>query len=894
MADMFPILLIFLASGAIGELLGTRTDIYGHGNISFTSLPSVANNGSDVNLVRSGVSRMAEKASASQKSEVDQASDSLTPPVMSISSRVSSIGSRSSAPDVPTEQKIRLCPAECVCNSQQGDVIARCQGGRADDVIRNLPVETTNLTYTVETFSETNVSFRHLAHLVSLVLTSDDLWGYGNSDVITRGDLFGGLERLRQLGIHIHLRTLNASFISPLRSLKSLDLSHTRSLDKSNVVDILNAIRTFNVSLTHLKVRNFQRRSQMSSSAVINIRDDIVRHLEGVPLLELDIGDNGITVLNPCFIEFLPSLQVFGNLGNEGRNDRPYWLCATIDMSFHPSIRSAATGTYDSQPSTHRSRRDAILSYADIFSARKNPCYRTEAWKPYRHLPDAHPACQLIACMCWNYTHIPCKYIPKLKEFLNLDRPECDTDIIFPVTPKLEGFQMVNERSPILGNVVAAGENVTVCWKKPNTVRYIAMWFTGAVPAYPYTFPVLKGLINVTYLNIQGNRAVLRLGAIAKELPILSHFLAGGNTIELNGSGEAPAFTHNPNLQSLDLANCGLSNLSRLGLGELLHLHTLNLSRNLLRDFDVDIGRLANLRLLNVSQNRLTRLHANVTSALDALSGHHHVTADLSGNPLICGCDDLDFVAWLITTRVELPSNDNLMCIHPTLGMISVASIVLQDLKDVCFPTYWRLILLTALTTSGVLGLILGIIGIYRKRWSIRFYIHAASQSWQRRTRMREEADGRIYPYDAFIVYSSEDRGWVHDVLVKTLEDQYGLRLCIHFRDFRPGRNVEDTIVESIDKSRKTVLVMSPNFFESEWCRFEFNMARQKIVDEGLDVLILLILEPFPRSGLSRTMVRLLEKKTYIEWTEDDVGKQLFWNKLVSAVRDDLEDDPEP
>jgi hypothetical protein len=40
--------------------------------------------------------------------------------------------------------------------------------------------------------------------------------------------------------------------------------------------------------------------------------------------------------------------------------------------------------------------------------------------------------------------------------------------------------------------------------------------------------------------------------------------------------------------------------------------------------------------------------------------------------------------------------------------------------------------------------------------------------------------------YDVFISYSHADKDWVRGELLKSLEDQ-GLRVCIDFRDFRPG-----------------------------------------------------------------------------------------------------------
>jgi hypothetical protein len=41
--------------------------------------------------------------------------------------------------------------------------------------------------------------------------------------------------------------------------------------------------------------------------------------------------------------------------------------------------------------------------------------------------------------------------------------------------------------------------------------------------------------------------------------------------------------------------------------------------------------------------------------------------------------------------------------------------------------------------------------------------------------------------YDVFISYSSYDRPWVKDILMKNLENK-GYRVCIDFKNFMPGR----------------------------------------------------------------------------------------------------------
>ena len=123
-------------------------------------------------------------------------------------------------------------------------------------------------------------------------------------------------------------------------------------------------------------------------------------------------------------------------------------------------------------------------------------------------------------------------------------------------------------------------------------------------------------------------------------------------------------------------------------------------------------------------------------------------------------------------------------------------------------------------------------------------------------------------------------------MLPPKLEDECGLRICLHYRDFLVGVFIEDAIIEAIESSRKTILILSPNFLKSNWCHFEMQMARNRLFDKGTDVLILALLKPLPTVGVKSTLAHLMETKVYIEWSDtDEDQRKLFWTKLEAAVR---------
>ncbi len=81
------------------------------------------------------------------------------------------------------------------------------------------------------------------------------------------------------------------------------------------------------------------------------------------------------------------------------------------------------------------------------------------------------------------------------------------------------------------------------------------------------------------------------------------------------------------------------------------------------------------------------------------------------------------------------------------------------------------------------------------------------------------EADS-AYQYDVFISYSHHDLTWVRDSLVKRLEAA-GLRTSIDYDTFEIGSPSVENMVNAISCSRKIVLVLTPDWVQSDWTRFE-------------------------------------------------------------------------
>nr|KAG5689210.1 hypothetical protein BaRGS_014866 [Batillaria attramentaria] len=111
---------------------------------------------------------------------------------------------------------------------------------------------------------------------------------------------------------------------------------------------------------------------------------------------------------------------------------------------------------------------------------------------------------------------------------------------------------------------------------------------------------------------------------------------------------------------------------------------------------------------------------------------------------------------------------------------------------------------------------------VYRFRWRLRFLLYTLQHYLTRDRPLDESPPPR---FDVFVSYDTSDSQWVLRVLQPELEGRRGLRLCLHERDFVPGRFISHNIIERMQESAAILPILSNSFLRSDWCRFELFVA---------------------------------------------------------------------
>ncbi|KAI8519535.1 hypothetical protein Bbelb_027920, partial [Branchiostoma belcheri] len=86
-----------------------------------------------------------------------------------------------------------------------------------------------------------------------------------------------------------------------------------------------------------------------------------------------------------------------------------------------------------------------------------------------------------------------------------------------------------------------------------------------------------------------------------------------------------------------------------------------------------------------------------------------------------------------------------------------------------------------------------------------------------------------------------EDQNLVVRELAPRLEER-GFELCLDYRDFPAGACIATTILESVEASRQTIIILSQSFVDSEWCALAFKAAHlQMLKDKQPRIVVIAI-----------------------------------------------------
>ena len=412
-------------------------------------------------------------------------------------------------------------------------------------------------------------------------------------------------------------------------------------------------------------------------------------------------------------------------------------------------------------------------------------------------------------------------------------------------------------------------------------------------------FEKCSTLVKLETLILQKNglKDLFKVGLMTKDMPSLEILDVSWNSLESGRHKENCTW-----VESIVVLNLS-SNMLTDSVFRCLppRIKVLDLHSNKIKSVPKQVIKLEALQELNVAFNSLTDLPGcGSFSSLSVLIIDHnsvsHPSADFfqscqkmrsikaGDNPFQCTCELREFVKNIDQVSSEVLEGwpDSYKCDYPE----SYRGSPLKDFHMSELSCNITLLIVTIVATMLVLAVTVTSLCIYL---DLPWYLRMVCQWTQTRRRARNiplEELQRNLQFHAFISYSGHDSFWVKNELLPNLEKE-GMQICLHERNFVPGKSIVENIITCIEKSYKSIFVLSPNFVQSEWCHYELYFAHHNLFHEGSNNLILILLEPIPQYSIPSSyhkLKSLMARRTYLEWPKEKSKRGLFWANLRAAI----------
>ena len=223
-----------------------------------------------------------------------------------------------------------------------------------------------------------------------------------------------------------------------------------------------------------------------------------------------------------------------------------------------------------------------------------------------------------------------------------------------------------------------------------------------------------------------------------------------------------------------------------------------------------------NLTDLTLNNNSITEFNDNTLKYLNGTFRPNSI--QLGHNPYSCECLKstifLDYLNSGLESKIR-DTKDIFFSCSPPLSLIKTEQTELM--AEMCHAT--ASIYGSSLLFSILVVCLLALVLTKKKYLRQRFY----SLPW---VLQRFPEDWTLH-YDVFISFSDHDKDFVENVLWHQLENE-SYACCVHTRDFVVGDAISDQILKAVDQSRRTIIVLSPEYAASDWTKLEFQAAHTK------------------------------------------------------------------
>lgn len=198
--------------------------------------------------------------------------------------------------------------------------------------------------------------------------------------------------------------------------------------------------------------------------------------------------------------------------------------------------------------------------------------------------------------------------------------------------------------------------------------------------------------------------------------------------------------------------------------------------------------------------------------------------------------------------------------------------------KDLCPSLKVFIVLAYGIPFLALLVTAMASVTVYLKyKQEIRVWLYARGICHTLQCIKEDDVD-EDKDFDVFLSFSSKDREWAYAELLPKIE-AHGFSVCTYDRNFKGGFLIQDIVQEAVSCSRRTLLVLTQHYVESEWCRWEFRVAQHRALQDNINRLIIVAVGEVCPEGIDEELQRYMQETNYLRW-----GEPHFWDKLLYSL----------
>ncbi|KAL4227002.1 hypothetical protein ACF0H5_014978 [Mactra antiquata] len=428
--------------------------------------------------------------------------------------------------------------------------------------------------------------------------------------------------------------------------------------------------------------------------------------------------------------------------------------------------------------------------------------------------------------------------------------------------------------------IVNATDSLIYCWDGPlhgvTTVEYLDLsknYCTAIRKSFFDSIPNLKALSvekNLLYIDIQQDTQGRILQALSK-------------------------------LEDLNMAYNRIEKLPRNFLINQSALETLNLSMNLLTEFDIEILHMERIKTIDLYKNHIYTLSEGMRKDLETVSQRSQsetaiqVQVNMAENPIQCYCNNVDFVKWVRdhTMSCKFLNVTITQCYFYDKTLIQINNFsdlddIVSRLEKYC-TSYTTIIIAAVIVLFVIVNIIVGVV-VHRFRWKIRYWYYVASRNIKTRQGYTDlnSVESR-FKFDVYIALAEETRQFVFEKMKNKLEEN-------NFRTFTqddilPGQVLYSVITNAIHVSRAVIFVISKACEENKEWKIAMRMAHEESLNRGKPIFFGVLMDTCRRGHFCSDINEVI-KRSCIEYPGEDqpANEQTFWQELMEKIQQSSED----